>query len=253
VLLERIALDATVIDGESVSLMEVFEIEEETESARIDEAVEVLSGIVSTPPPPRNTSLIMVTAATEWPSVSLFIVQSLVDGIKEFNQNTVRGQAGAERRFVEDRLEVARADLRTAEDDLESFLNNNKQYDGSPELTFQRDRLDRTILLRQEVFTSLSQTLEEVRIREVRDLPVISMVEQPSVQSRPAPRGRAIFVVLGSLIGGFAGVLLSLGSEAKKRLRNRKDNDVEEFITELKETMNEFLLPISWLRRRLRR
>ena len=81
-LLERIALDTIVVEelgGERVSFLEFFEIEGPTEKSRIDDAVELLFDIVNTPQRPRNTSLVRVTAATEWPSVSLFIVKALTD------------------------------------------------------------------------------------------------------------------------------------------------------------------------------
>ena len=255
VLWESIALDTLVVEelgGERLPFLEFFEIEGGSERSRIDDALELLSGMVSTPTSPRNTSLVLVTAATEWPSVSLFIVTALVDGVNAFNANLVQGQAGAERVFVEGRLELVTTELRDAEDDLESFLENNRQFGGSPELNFQQGRLERSVTLRQEVFTTLTQTLEEVRIREVRDIPVISVVDQPFVPSLPEPRGRGVFVVLGFLTGGFIGVLLSLVSEALVRLRQKRDSAMEEFVVALEETRDEFLTPVAWLRRRLR-
>ena len=149
-------------------------------------------------------------------------------------------------------MELATAELRIAEDRLESFLKNNRQFSGSPELNFQRDRLERSIALRQEVFTTLTQTLEEARIRQVRDIPVISMVDPPSVPSLPEPRGRGIFVVLGFLIGGFSGALLSLVSEVLGRLRHKRNTEMKEFVVALMEMRSEVLAPVSWLRRRLR-
>ena len=256
VLLESLALDTMVVDelgGDRVSFLDFFEIESQTEAARLDDAVEFLSGTISIPASPRNTSLVIVTAATEWPSVSLFIVESLVDGVKAFNQNLVQGQAGAERRFVEDRLELATNVLGAAEEALEEFLNNNRQYSGSPELLFQRDRLDRNLSLQQEVYTTLRQSLEEARIREVRELPVISIVDPPSVRSAPEGRGRAVFLVLGFLVGAFTGTLLSLVSESVQRLWSQDNKHLEEFLHELKEAKSEFLTPLFRFRRHLRK
>ncbi len=41
---------------------------------------------------------------------------------------------GAERRFVESRLDRARRELRAAEDALQAFLQSNRQFSNSPEL-----------------------------------------------------------------------------------------------------------------------
>jgi uncharacterized protein involved in exopolysaccharide biosynthesis len=250
VLFEAVARDTLIVEeraGARVPFLDFFEIEG-SESARIDHAVELLSGIVATPTPPRNTSLVLLTAATEWPSVSLFIVEALLDGLNTFNKNVVQGQAGAERTFVEERLRIATGALRDAEDDLEGFLQNNRQYDGSPELVFQADRLQRSIALQQEVYTTLTQRLEEVRVREVRDNPVISMVDQPFVPSLPEPRGRGVFVALGFLTGGFLGSLLGLLSDVMRRLRLEKDEEMEEFSQALREVRHELSAPFRMLR-----
>ena len=256
VLLQKIALDTLVLEGrggERVPFLEFFEIEGGSEKSRIDDAVELLSGIVGTPMPPRNTSLVIVSAATEWPSVSLSIVKRLLEGLNDFNAAAVTGQAGAERVFVERRLELASAELRAAEDSLESFLKSNRQFERSPELMFHRNRLDRNMSLRQGVYTSLTQTLEETRIREVRDLPTISMVEEPAVPSRPGPRGRGIFIVLGLLTGGFLGALVSLSSEAMQRVRSESRHEVDDFFVAWGEMLREVSRPFVWMRGGFRR
>ena len=90
-------------------------------------------------------------------------------------------------------------------------------------------------MVRQQVFTSLTQAYEEVRIREVRDTPVISVVEQPHFPTRPEPRGRVKSVVIGLLTGGFAGVFMALVSGIVGRRRERGDPEVDEFFEALGE------------------
>ena len=93
---------------------------------------------------------------------------------------------------------------------------------------------------------------EDVRIREVRDIPVISMVEQPSVPTLPEPRGRGGFVVLGFLSGAFLGAILSLLSEELGDRRRGADTEVHGFLLELNAFWDELLAPFLWLRRRRR-
>lgn len=70
----------------------------------------------------QTTGVVELSAATQWQSVSLSIAAELVNGVNEFNRRTMQGQAVAERRFVEQRLEVASAELRETEDRLQRFL-----------------------------------------------------------------------------------------------------------------------------------
>jgi uncharacterized protein involved in exopolysaccharide biosynthesis len=164
-----------------------------------------------------------------------------VDGINDFNRRTRQGQASTERKFVESRLAVEASVLRAAEDRLEAFLRNNRQWAGSPDLTFQHDRLQREVLMQQQVFTSLTQSFEEVSIREVRDTPVITVVESPSHPVRPEPRYRAVGVLLGAVLGTMIGALVAFISEALARRRTGMNSDADEFVKALGEFKNELL------------
>lgn len=145
---------------------------------------------------------------------------------------------------------IARSDLREAENRLERFLVTNRQFNNSPELRFEQDRIQWDVPVRQEVFSSLRKAYEEVRIREVRDAPGISMFEIPSASTLPAPRGRGTRVVLGFLLGVFVGVLIALTSAMVARGKAAGYPDAVAFAGTLKEVKREILRPVDWARGR---
>jgi uncharacterized protein involved in exopolysaccharide biosynthesis len=216
------------LGGKPVHFLDLFEVRGDSPRNRQEKGVTLLMGMVNTSVV-KNTGVVQMSVVTRWPSVSLAIVTRLVDGLNNFNQRARQGQAAAERRFVEGRLALARSDLRAAEDRLQQFLQSNKEL-GSPQVSFERDRLQRDVMLRQQVFTSLTQSLEDARIREVRDTPVITIIETPGVSTTPQPRRRAITLIFGLLFGGLVGIFLSILSEAVNRRRKRGDTDVEELV-----------------------
>ena len=197
--------------------------------------------------------MVEFSVATKWPSVSVAIANAVVVGINDFNQRLRQEQAGAERKFVEARLGVAGSDLRASEDRLEDFLRTNRQFANSPDLTFQRDRLQREVGLKQQVFTTLTQSYEEVRIREVRDTPVITLVEEPSVPTVPEPAGRLLSILLGMLLGGFLGVASATFSESVVRGRRAGDPYADEFSGTLGEIKGEMVGRVRQLREKMRR
>lgn len=232
VLLEPITRDTFVVQemgGRRVAFLDLFNIQGATPTVREEEGVSLLQEIVTASVNPAGGT-VEVSAATVWRSVSLAIVTALVNGVNEFNQRTRQGQAAAERRFVEGRLAVASADLRAAEDRLETFLKTNRQFSNSPELTFAHERIQREVMLKQQVFTSLTQAYEDVRVREVRDTPVITIFETPKVPTQPEPRQRLKRVELGLILGGSVGVLLAFLSDAIARRRKEDDPNAEEFL-----------------------
>jgi uncharacterized protein involved in exopolysaccharide biosynthesis len=143
--------------------------------------------------------------------------------------------------------------LRAAEDRLETFLRTNRQYAGSPELTFQRDRLQRSVGLAQQVYTSLMQNYEDVRIREVRDTPVITIVEAPSVHALPEPRGRTRGILVGLVLGAGVCVATVIASGLVVRHPRPEVDDVEELVDALAEMKKELLSPVRWIGGRVRR
>src|SRR2546423_3036125 len=155
-----------------------------------------------------RTGMVTTRVRTESPYVSLRIAQRLLEGLNHFNLITRQSQAREERRFTEGRLEDARAELRAAEDALQRFLQVNREFAESPALTFQRDRLQREVTLRQQVVTSLAQRYEENRIREVRDTPVITIVDAPSLAARADRRLLALILVVGTVAAFVLGALI---------------------------------------------
>src|SRR5438876_484305 len=88
-------------------------------------------------------------------------------------------QASQERRFLGERLDTARAELRRAEGALEKFLQRNRSYPNSPTLLFEHDRLQREAGLRQDVYSMLTQAYEQARMQAVRNTPSISLIDHP--------------------------------------------------------------------------
>lgn len=171
---------------------------------------EVVSSVVAA----RTTGAVTVTARTHWPGLSLAIAQRLLDGLNRFNRETRQSQAGAERRFTEGRLAAAETALRASEGAIQRFLEGNRQYDRSPPLAFEHDRLQRQVTLRQQVVSNLAQQYEDARIREVRDTPVITVIDAPALPVLPDSRGRGRIVALLAFLGfalGIAFVILRAG------------------------------------------
>ena len=175
--------------------------------------------VIATSVAQRTTGMVTVSVRTKSRYVSLAIAQRLLEGLNHFNLITRQSQAREERRFTEQRLSDARASLRAAEDALQQFLQNNRNFNEAAALRFQQDRLQREVQLQQQVVSSLAQQYEENRIREVRDTPVITVIESPILAAMPDARLRVLIIFLGA-IGGFAFALLAvLARESWRRER----------------------------------
>lgn len=235
VLLREIARDTFLVaeqGGKPIAFLDLFQIDPQSSPKLREElAVRQLRSMVNTSVD-KTTNIIEFSLATQWPSVSLAIANELVNSVNEFNQRSQQTQAAAERKFLEARLDVANTELRAAEDRLQRFLSGNRQY-GSPQLAFERDRLEREVALRQQVVAALTQSYEEAQLREVRDTPLITVIEPPSVPALPEPRGRVRRVALGLFGGALFGVLLAFLGFVAARRRRQGSPEVDEFFSTL--------------------
>lgn len=192
------------------TVLDAFAIPESTDALRREEGVKALGWMVSATLAPR-TGVLWLRVKTSSASLSAQIAARVLDALNRFNTETRQSRAAAERRFIEGRKREVERDLRQAEDRLQEFLQSNRDYRASPELAFQNDRLLREVGFQQQLYSSLAQSYEQARIEEVRDTPVLTVLQRPIVPARPDARGllkRAIFVLLLSTTLGVAIVLL---------------------------------------------
>lgn len=231
-LLTDIAKDTLVVPemgGKRMSMFDVFKIGTAPSAAREQAAAETISDLI-TVELRKTTGVVVVKASTPWPSVSLEIVSQVINGVNKFNRDTRRGQAAEERKFTEARLQSTAIELRQAEEEMQRYLSTNRQISPYSELAYRRDQLQRTLMLKQQVYTTLAQSYEDVRMREVRDTPVISIVETPSVNQTPESRGRIKMVFLGLVIGATLGVLMTLLTDWLRGMSRHPDSDASEFL-----------------------
>jgi uncharacterized protein involved in exopolysaccharide biosynthesis len=217
-ILMRVVTPAYEVEGVGkTTLPDLLEIEEDTEALRLEAAVEWLRDNALEVETGRETGVVTLRVQTQWPDLSATIAERLLDEVSRFNMDTRQSQAAAERKFIEERVDSAQASLREAESELQAFLQANRQFQDSPDLMFQHDRLQRTVQLRQQVFTTLVQSFEQARISEVRDTPVITVLQAPFLPPGPDERRLLLFVALGLALGGMGGVVLAFVVEAVAR------------------------------------
>ncbi|MDH3222272.1 MAG: Wzz/FepE/Etk N-terminal domain-containing protein [Gemmatimonadota bacterium] len=176
-----------------------------------------------------EANAVEVSATTPWPELSEAIVEKALSLVNAFNLERRRRTSGAERAFVEANVAEAESRLLKAEAELEAFLDTNRRYQQSPQLMFRFSRLQRAVDRQQLLVTSLLQALEQARIAEVRNTPVISVVDRPAGSARPsasiglaAAAGGGLALALALLacaVADYVGRQRRFGSPSLERLR----------------------------------
>ena len=169
----------------------------------------------------RLGNVVVLKVKAPWPGMAMQVNRRLLDLVNEFNLQQRQTAASAQRVFTEARTQAARRELASIEDSQRQFFERNRSYTADPKLALEAARLQRQVDLRQAVYTTLTQSLEQARIDEVRNTPVITVIDRPelfTVRSRSyVSVAIAAFILgLGALISWLLAIEL-LRHEARLR------------------------------------
>jgi uncharacterized protein involved in exopolysaccharide biosynthesis len=244
-LLEPIAADTLQVPeegGRRIAVMDLLKIKGSTPALRLERAVRALRRRVSVVED-KKLGGVRLSATTPWPSVSYMVASQLVSGVNQFNLESRKTQAGAERRFVETQALQAERELTEAENRLQDFLQRNRGIGiaGSPELSLMRERLQRDVSFRRESYSSLVKSREEAKISEVRNTPVITVIEQPRVPVLAEPRHTVGKTALGGLAGAVLGIAIAFLANGFAGARTAPSDEAREFFHLVDEATPRFL------------
>jgi uncharacterized protein involved in exopolysaccharide biosynthesis len=210
------------------TLVEILGAEGDTPAEREEMTLRKFRGMVGAELD-RPSGVVTLEVETENPHLSAQIAQRLLDLLNRFNLETRQSQAAAERRFTEVRLTEAKQELLEMENRLQSFLEVNRDLGTSPLLRFREDRLQREVDIRQAVVSALAQNYEQARIDEVRDIPVITVVEAPETPALPDRRMLLLRGVLALIAGGLIGALIAFFLAFVRSSRTDTADELDEF------------------------
>jgi uncharacterized protein involved in exopolysaccharide biosynthesis len=176
-------------------------------------AINYLRQAVNATVSPRS-GILTVEVTTTSPILAEQVARRVLDEVTRFTLETQHARMSAERQFAQRRLEEAGNELRDAERRFEAFLRTNRQFGNSPELMLREDALRRDVNFRQQIYTSLAQSVAQARMEEERDTPSITVIEKPELPLHAASRGIIVKSAFAGILGVIAGAALVLARTA---------------------------------------
>lgn len=212
------------VESRSGTLVDLFDIDHDDPRRARELALRRLRDMLSVSTG-RFSGTVRFSVTSSTPELSHSIATRIMELVHDFDTRRRQSRAAAERRFSEARLETAQAELRAAEDTLQAFLQRNRMIQ-SPELQFDRDRLQREVSMRQQVYSALAQSYERARIDEVRNTPVVTVIQEPHSPVLPDRRYLLLKGLLGLLFGAALGAIAGFVREMGSRLEHAREEDV---------------------------
>ena len=172
----------------------------------------------------RRSSIVNLSVTLGDPELSAAVANRMLALLNRFNLERRQRSSTEQRRFSETRLATARIELDSAERAKQAFLDSNRNYYESPRLMAMFDQLDRFVSVKEGILIGLTKTYEESRIAEVRDTPLLTVVDVATPPDRPVQRpllwgGYACGA--GALLG-LVGVLLAAMSDRRESIPHKR-------------------------------
>jgi uncharacterized protein involved in exopolysaccharide biosynthesis len=214
----------------------------------VEDAIQAVRGGISTSVSPR-TGVVSLSVRSRSPALAQQIAEELLRQLDDFNKQRRKSRVSAERQFTEARLKEAAIQLRTTEDTLQAFYTRNRDFATSPQLKFREERLSRDVALRQQLYGSLAQSYEQAKIDEVRDTPVITVLEEPMMPRVGDSRHTVDRGLLAVALGLLLAIALALVLDSAKTARLEKVDELDEFKALGRQFLYEVRNPLTTARR----
>src|SRR5205823_5665849 len=234
---------------DSATLLEILDQGGDNSADSLYKGVKKLTKLVSTSVD-RKTDVVELDVDAHDRVLAALVASRFLAYLNDFNAKTRQSQARERRKFTEDRLAQAEADLRRAEEELKVFYQRNRSWQQAPQLVFEEGRLRRQVDVRQEVYLTLRREYETARIDEANDTPVLTVIDHPIPPARKSKPKRVLWVIVGGALGVVVSVTWALVTDNADRLRREDDGAYQEFSRLLGEMRNDLRRIGARLRRR---
>ena len=149
----------------------------------------------------RKSGLISIAASLESKALSKEFVELFFQEISGLLISVNQQKSIEKVRFFENITFNYKNQLDLLEDELVSFLKNNKNIDSSELLTAEKNRLERQVNIISNTYFSLLKELEMSKINSNDNLPLLVILDTPKEAHKKSYPPRKLIVVLSLFLG----------------------------------------------------
>lgn len=189
--------ETSLVEGPA-DLIRIFDIDEGDERRDFEEALEQLRknlDIVAD----RRTNVASVSIETRDPELSAKIVNTITQELDRFLRTKQTTSASEQRHWIELRLVEVKAQLDSSENNLREFREKNRRVTDSPKLLLEQERLIREVTINSTVYLELNKQLEIAKIEEVKNIPIVTVMDPGRPAGKKSSPKRLLIVVTAAL------------------------------------------------------
>jgi uncharacterized protein involved in exopolysaccharide biosynthesis len=186
----------------------------------------------------KKKGVIYISVETRYPGLSLAIVASYLAELENYNRHYRKSQAKENADYLARQLSEAENELKQAEDKLAGFQNANRDWYRSnhPDIVNTLARLQLEVEIKSKKYAYLSQEYEAAMFEAQKDMPIVRLLDPPSLPKVKSSPRRLFSVILAGIVSFFGSIFAVLLAEAFNNKRQGSDRtSYDEFIEELQD------------------
>ncbi|HEX9917407.1 MAG TPA: GNVR domain-containing protein [candidate division Zixibacteria bacterium] len=222
---------------------------------KMDRAIKALAGITIFNME-RKTGVITVSVTTKNRYLSAAVANEYINQLEEYNLGTRKSKAKENEKFIAKRLEEVQGELTQAENNLEAFQSENRNFytSTSPELAMELARLEREVEIKSKVFLTLTQQYELARVEAKKDVPIVQVLDYAKPPEQKAGPNRKLIILASVFLSSFVGIGMVLSTELIKTKVKPDEYKMAldlggEFKGDMLKVYGEVRKPLGWFRR----
>ena len=150
-----------------------------------------------------ESGMITISLLMEDPTIAAKIVNYISDWIQIYISDEMSFKATKNRKFIEQQLLSAKADLYDSEEELSEFMKDHPLSEEGPEEFTERARLMRNIEVNTQVYITLKQQYELNKIEELKERPVLNILDTGDIATEKSKPLRTLIVLASTFIAFF--------------------------------------------------
>lgn len=151
-----------------------------------------------------RTNFVSISIAMEEPQLSADVVNRVISELDRFVRTKRTTNASEQRNWIQSRLVEVKRDLEKSENALKEFRENNRRIIDSPQLLLEQERLIREVQINSTLYTELKKQYELIKIEEIKNIPIINILDAGRAAANKESPRRAIIVVITFLLATLA-------------------------------------------------
>jgi len=149
----------------------------------------------------RLTSIVTLEVKGLEPEFAVDLANTIISESDKLQREFKTHQISDKRSFIEERIKDVKKDLESAQEDLKEFRERNRQVQYSPALLLEEERLTTEMDVKKEIFSTLKQQFELVKIEEVEEGATVQILDKPVAPYEKSSPKIFLSIFLSTFIG----------------------------------------------------